>query len=186
MNNWTDKLRIILERWASHVVALIILIVVIRYILKNQVKELRTDGSQPARDGNGSLYYVGRGSEHESVEILLQRIGWSAYLTRRTSNWERPFLVTVFIVLILTLVQSFQDGQWKMPSVPSLITTGVIVFFVIFMAGSFFFTHGDIYSDFNVRNNTKLIAEKLELDVNFEEPPPIPINGPPDRTLVMF
>ena len=184
-----EYLKVILNKWIAYVVVLIIIFVVIRMIMKDQLKELRTDGDQPSADGNGSLYYLGRGSESDTIETLLQRTSWAAYLTRRTTQWERAFLVTIIILVLYTLIMSFGPGEfptkWKLPSLPNLLVMGIIVFLVVYHVPNFMYVHGDIYNDYNIRNNMKLLANKLNVNVDFGQDPPKPTNNPPDRTLVM-
>lgn len=180
-----DILRVNLDKWKVHIITLIVIAIVIHFVLKNQAKELRTDGEQPSADGNGRLYYLGRGSDKDSIEILLKRTYWSAYLFRRTSNWERSMLMSLFVLFIHTLVISFRKGSWKLPVISDLIITGIIIFFGVYFYTGFNYVHGDIFNDYNVRNNTKLVADKMGLDIDFTSDPPKPLVGPPDRTLVM-
>ena len=178
-----------MNRWIAYVVVLIIVLIVIKKIMQDQHKELRTDGDQISADGNGSLYYLGRGSEEDDVHTLLQRTSWAAYLTRRTAQWERAFLVTVIVLVLYTLIMSFGPGEypskWKLPLLPNLIVMGVIVFLVVYHVPNFMYVHGDIYNDYNIRNNMRILAYKVGVQVDFGQDPPKPTNNPPDRTLVM-
>ncbi len=175
-----DNLQLFFKKWITTIVIVIIVIIVIHLIIVNQKKELRTDGDQPSADGNGSLFYLGRGSEDDSIETLLQRTSWSAYLTKRKSRWERTILITIITEILLIGI------YWrKIPPIMDLVVTSVIIFFVVHMVPNFLYTHGDIYNDANIRNNTHLIAKKLGLDVNFGADLPVPTNSPPDRLDVM-
>jgi len=156
-------------------------------VYKHQIEELRSDGTErESADGNGSIYFFGRGSQDDSIETLLKRISWSAYLFRRTSNWERVFIMTVIATFLLTLITSYQNGKWKMPSAPTMIITGVIIFFVVFFTEGFLFVHGDVYSAYYIRQNAHLLAGKLNLPIDFSRDPPNPTTGPPDRINVMI
>lgn len=165
----------------SYIVLVIVVLIILVYIKKDQIRQLRTDGEQPSRDGNGSLYYLGRGSEHDSVATLLHRISWSAYLRKRTERWERIFIVTFFIVLILMFLVWSPSER----TVVRIVTTGVVVFFVAYMLENFMYIHGDIYNDANIRGDAKLVASKLGLKVDFDSDPPKPTSDAIDRVNVM-
>ena len=47
------------------------------------------------------------------------------------------------------------------------------------------YVHGDIYNDANIRNNTTLLASKLDLNTNFSGKPPPPTSKAPDRVKIM-
>lgn len=162
------------------IVLFIIIAVIIYYIIQSQKYQIRTDGTFPSADGNGSLYYLGRGSEDDSIETLIHRTYWAAYLNKRTQKWERVFLITTVIVVLLFAI------RWKgFPSAMKTFTYFTIIFFVIFMMQNFLYVHGDIYNDAYIRKNMTLISEKLSLDPNFTEDPPFPTNSAPDRLEVM-
>jgi hypothetical protein len=168
------------QKWLAHIILVIVIFVVLIVIIQTQQRELRTDGTQKSTDGNGSLYYYGRGSDGDSVDMLLLRTYWSAYLQKRLERWQRVFLITLFILIILMTI------VWKRcPSVPKILVTSSIVFFVIYMLENFMYIHGDIYNDANIRNNTKLLANKLNLDVDFNRKPPAPLSDAPDRVTIM-
>ena len=164
----------------AHIILVIVIFIVLIVIIQTQQYELRTDGPQKSTDGNGSLYYYGRGSEADPIDVLLLRTYWSAYLQKRLERWQRVFLITLFIVIILITI------VWKKtPSVPKILVVGTVVFFVIYMLENFMYIHGDIYNDANIRNNTKLVASKLGLDVNFDQKPGAPLSDAPDRVTIM-
>ena len=184
-----DNFIVTLSKWKYHLIVILIVMIVIRLIIKHQATELRSDSTcEPERapaDGNGSLFYLGRGSEDDTIETLLKRTSWVAYLSKRTSHWQRIFITTFVIMFMYTLICSFKGDRWELPALNHLLITWVIIYFVLFFSRDFYYVHGDIMADFTVRNNVKLIASKLNLDVDFSSDPPKPTNGPPDRVLVM-
>lgn len=181
-----DNFIVTLNKWKYHLIVILIVMIVMKLIIKHQAKELRSAGSHlTSADGNGSLFYLGRGSEDDSIETLLKRTSWVAYLSKRTSHWQRIFITTFVIMFMYTLICSFKGSRWELPALNHLLITWVIIYFVLFFSRDFMFVHGDIFADYAIRNNVKLIASKLNLDVDFSSDPPNPTNGPPDRVLVM-
>lgn len=161
-------------------VLITVVIIVFLMIRKSQTKQIRTDGTLKSADGNGSLYYQGRGCDDENVETILRRTYWAAYLHKRTPNWERVFIMVLLsMILMMTLI-------WKkFASAPKIIMTGFVLFFSIYMVDNFLYVHGDIYNDANIRNNVKLIAKKLRRDIDFTSELKVPTCEAPDRTTVM-
>lgn len=175
------KLDVFSKENLSLIILIIIVVAILLYIKKDQIRQLRTDGNQKSSDGNGSLYFLGRGSDQDDIETLLHRISWSAYLRKRTERWQRVFIITFFVVLILTVL--IFDHQER--TVPKLVAIGVVVFFCVYMLENFMYIHGDIYNDANIRGNAKLIAKKLNLDVKFDQDPPKPQSEAIDRVNIM-
>jgi hypothetical protein len=169
-----------LREWLGHFILVVIVIIVFIMVRKSQTKQIRTDGSLPSADGNGTLYYPGRGCEDDDVDTLLQRTFWAAYLKKRTPNWERVFIMVLLcIIIFIALV-------WrKFPSVPKILMTGFVIFFAVYMVDNFLYVHGDIYNDANIRNNMKLVAKKLGRDVDFKSSLKTPTCAAPDRVNVM-
>lgn len=169
-----------LRRWAGHLILIVIVLLVLYFIWKDQMKQTRTDGTFPSADGNGTLYYPGRGCQDDDVSTLLVRTYWSAYLNKRIVKWERVFVMCFFIILILSVL------VWKqIPSLSKILVTGIIIFFVVYMVENFLYIHGDLYNDANIRNNSKLLASKLGLNVDFTKSPANPTCPAPDRVTVM-
>jgi len=169
-----------LRKWLAHIILIVIVILVILMIRKSQSKQIRTDGNLPSADGNGSLYYKGRGCEDEDVHTLLNRTYWSAYLHKRTPKWERVFIITFLTIIILMVL------VWrKFASVPKILMTGFVIFFSVYMVDNFLYVHGDMYNDANIRNNVKLIASKMNMKVDFSEIPTVPTCAAPDRVNAM-
>lgn len=175
-----------LRKYLAYIILIVIVVAVLLYIKKDQVRQLRTDGEQESRDGNGSLYYLGRGSEEDDVATLLHRISWSAYLRKRVEKWERVFIITfVVVILLMLLVWKKGDGPNGLTSVPMILATGVAIFFAVYMLENFMYIHGDIYNDANIRGNAKLVASKLGLKIDFDSDPPKPKSDAIDRVNIM-
>ena len=169
-----------LKKWLPHIILLIVVIIVFTMIRTSQTKQIRTDGTLPSADGNGTLYSLGRGCDDDNVDTLLKRTYWAAYLHKRTPNWER-----VFITVLLTII-IFMALVWKkFASVPKILITGFVVFFAVYMVDNFLYTHGDIYNDAYIRNNVKLVAQKLGHEVDFTSSLSAPTCRAPDRITVM-
>lgn len=171
---------VFLRRWTVHIVFIIVVLIVLYFVWKDQMKQTRTDGRFPSADGNGSLYYPGRGCQDDDVETLIARTYWAAYLNKRVVKWERVFVMSFFIVVIMLAL------VWKkVASVQKMLLTGIIVFFVVYMVENFLYIHGDLYNDANIRNNSKLLASKLGLNVDFVRTPKDPSCPAPDRVTIM-
>jgi Ca2+/Na+ antiporter len=178
MENW----QLFLKKWSGHIILVIVVLIVFIYVRRDQKRQLR-HGHDPDRldkDGNGDLFYFGRGSEQDDLKTLLHRTYWSAYLKKRTEKWERAFLITLFTTIMLVLV------VWrKLPSAPKIAMTAVVVFFVAYMLDNFLYVHGDIYNDYNIRQNMRLAVKKVDRYVDLDSNPSPPLIDPPDRTEVM-
>lgn len=168
------------RKWTAHIILLVVIVIIFYMVWKDQMRQLRSDGKFPSADGNGHLYYPGRGCEDDNVSTLIARTYWAAYLNKRVVKWERVFIITVFTILILMAL------LWRrLVSVPKILITGLIVFFVVFMLENFMYVHGDIYNDANIRNNSILLASKLGLNIDFQTQPRDPTCGAPDRVSIM-
>lgn len=176
---WSD-LEVWLKKWLHHIILLIVIVIVFKMIRRSQTKQIRTDGTLPSADGNGTLYYLGRGCNDDNVDTLLKRTYWAAYLHKRTPNWERVFIMVLLTVIIFMVL------VWKkFASVPKILITGFVVFFAVYMVDNFLYVHGDIYNDAYIRNNVKLMAQKLGRDVDFNSSLSTPTCEAPDRIAVM-
>ncbi len=151
------------SRWKTYkfhyIIILIIIILIIIYIVFiSQPIELKGDDTRMHEDGNGTIFYKGRGSEDESVEELLNRIEWSSYLFKRTSLIDRTLLIsiTLTIVIILLIFRS-------LPKPTDIVLLIIVIFVIIFAIINFFYVHGDIYNDYYIKNNVHLIRDKLNL-----------------------
>lgn len=177
------------HKYFAHIVFVVIILIILVYISKAQKRELRTDGSQPSKDGNGSLYYRSRPGPADSVETILQRIHWTSTLHKRTANWQRAFItatiITVIIVFVLFFGQFGAEKGRNMPSAVLIISVFIIILIVTYFVPNFNYTHGDAFSDYNLRQSAKLIADKLNLKVNLKAEPPAPTVDAPDRVDVM-
>lgn len=167
--------------WTEWALLLLVVLKVCNVISRDQRRELRkNDSSQDDADGNGASFYLGRGSKEDSVETLLQRTYWSAYIRKRTTYWQRAFIVALMsVVLIVLLIRR------DTPSIADVALTGIVIFACVYMVTNFFYIHGDIYNDANIRSNIRLIAGKLGSPVDLEQIPPLPTSDPTDRLDVM-
>ena len=174
------------HKYFAHIVFVVIILIILVYISKAQKRELRTDGSQPSKDGNGSLYFRGRSDPADEIGTILQRISWNATLFKRTSQWQRAFVTAVIITVLLTFVIFFGKlGQRdrNLPPLTLIVSTLIIVFIVTLFVPNFLFTHGDVYATGYTREGAKIIAKKLNLNVDLKADPPKPLSDiPPDRT----
>jgi hypothetical protein len=168
------------KKWLPHLILLVVVVVVFMMIRKSQTRQIRTDGTLPSADGNGTLYALGRGCEEDDVNTLLQRTYWAAYLHKRTPNWERVFVMVLLAIIILMAL------VWKkVASVPKILMTGFVIFLSVYMVDTFLYVHGDMYNDAYIRTNVKLMATKLGRDVDFTSDLPAPTCEAPDRVAVM-
>ena len=55
-------------------------------------------------DGNGTYQHKGRGSEDDSVEILLRRIDWLGKNGRNRSVYPLAYVISYFVVLSVFLI----------------------------------------------------------------------------------
>ena len=170
------------ERWDEykvHYIVIIIVVVGVIWLTFNVHKrELRTNGEYDSVDGNGESHYLGRGDKSESIEVLLNRIQWSAYLERRTSFWARAVIATVIIVILIMFLV-YRD----LPKPTDIVIMLFVVFIPLYAINSFFYVHSDMYNDFYIKNNASLIQDKLGL--HYSEPPEPVDPLPPDRPYVM-
>lgn len=158
-------------------VLIFVVILVLYFIIKMILKEIRSDGSVDARDGNGSSQLLGRGSESDSVEVLVNRIEWSAYLEKRISFWGRALIMTFIIALIISIMSK---KDYKTAS--EILLLFFMIFVPILSVHSFFYTHADVYNDYYIKTNAELLRSKLGLQ---KYDPPSPDSDSPDRPLVM-
>lgn len=164
---------------AAYIIMIITVLLVIVYIHYAKMRESKGYGipGRKTADGNGTAYYHGRGGKGDSVSELLDRIDWSSYLEKRITMWYRMFMVTVIaIALIVVIVLR------KLPTPPALILLSVSIFIPFYASHQLHYVHGDIYNDYYIRRNVRLLRAKLGLK-RFDVPePPDKI---PSRTRVM-
>ena len=135
-----------------------------------------SDSGRPVHEGNGDAYYKTRGSEQDSVEMLLNRIEWNTDFNKRYSYWPRVLLATVISVLLISILV-----YRKMPPISHIVLMIIIIFVVFYATGQYMYTHGDIYRDFYTRDDVNLIRKKLGLPAG---EPSEPINNFPSDKLL--
>lgn len=155
------------EVFISYFIFSIIIFILTYKIICQQCLELRGNGKLYSKiDGNGKIYSLGRGSEDEEIEVILQRIYWSTYLRKRTSIINRTFLMTILISIGIIL-----SIYTIIPPVIDIIIIIIVIFVLSFMFNNFMYVHGDIHNDGNIRNNIKLLAKKMNLKLNLNKDP---------------
>ena len=144
------------DRYKYHyIVILVIIILLVIIVYQRQEDELKDDEN---RDGNGSLYRMGRGSEDDDIGELLDRIEWSTYLEQRTSTHERYFLTTVIVVILIILLL-----YRKLPHPGEIVLLFILVFIPFYALFNFFFVHGDMYNSYYIKNNVEILRGKLDV-----------------------
>lgn len=164
----------------AYLILLIVIVVLIIYTHNAKMKETKgknVHGRKPM-DGNGEAYYYGRGSDHDTVSQLLDRIDWSTYLEKRTAYWNRLFL-TVLIVSVLIFLFVWR----KIPHPSMAIFLFLAIFIPIYASHQFDYVHGDIYNDYHIKHNVELLRKKLGAEKRAF--PPKPTDHIPSRTTVM-
>ena len=163
-------------KW-HYVVILVIIIAIIIYIYMTQEKELRGGGHRKRGDGNGDIYYLGRGNNNDPPNVLIDRIDWAAYLEKRVTLWQRIFVGTLAAMFFVILL-----GMRKLPTPGTIVIIFISIFIPIYAVHQLFYVHGDVYNDFYIRTNAQLLRDEFGFDKNF---PPEPIDNIPDRPYVM-
>lgn len=171
------------SNWSKHkleyAIILIVVILIIVYVSRHKSREKRGRGikNRTVADGNGEAYYYGRGSKHDSIPELLDRIDWSTYLDKRITLWYRTIIIT-FIAMLL--VMAFVVKRLLRPT--EMIVLFFVIFVPLFAAHQLDYVHGDIYNDYYIKHNVELIREKLGVEKGKVRKPK---NEPPPRTAVM-
>jgi hypothetical protein len=164
-------------KWA-YLTIMIVIVLVLIFIIRGVDLESKGSGILPKKDGNGNSHCMGRGHSDDSVEELLDRIEWSSYLDRRIGFWKRIFPATIIATGIIMLV-----GYRSIPKPGIIIATAVAMFIPFYMARQLYYVHSDVYNDYYIKNNVKLLRAKLHLHKgNVREPRS---EMPPTRTVVM-
>jgi hypothetical protein len=176
-----EKLYFDTSNWQKYKVhyfiILIVVIIIVIIIMNHQEVEQRGRGKRTRGDGNGDIYYLGRGSEQDSVAVLIDRIEWSAYLDKRTTLWQRV-IITTFVVMFFVIALVLR----KLPTPGTIILLFFTIFIPIYATHQLFYVHGDVYNDYYIKTNAELLREKLNLEKN---DPPEPADNIPDRPYVM-
>lgn len=164
----------------QYIVIIVILLAVAIYCYYQQYEERNgpPPGSDFEKEGNGEIYYRGRGSDTDDIEVLLDRIDWLANTESRITWWTRMMFPTLFITLaVVTLV--FR----RLPKPFELVLLIILIFMFSLLFHSYFYTHGDYYVDAYLESNTALIRDKLNIQqpIGINEPPPPQTNDIPDR-----
>lgn len=137
-------------------VILFILIVGIHLFLRN---EIYCNGIEREKiEGNGDIYYMGRGNDSENISLLLHRTTWLTDSNKRISWWLR-ILEGSLISLLLIILLIYKC----LPSIYDIIMIIVITFAAFFSIQQYYHTHGDVYISAYTRKNLQLIREKLSL-----------------------
>jgi len=161
-----------------YIVIAIIVIIILIYIHNCQDQELTGCKTRQRGDGNGDIYYLGRGDINDDISTLVDRTQWASYLDKRVTFWQRIFVATIVAMIFVILL-----AMRKLPTPGGIIILFFCIFVPIYAVHQLFYVHGDVYNDFYIKNNMELIREKLGLEKN---EPPIPIlENPPDRPRVM-
>lgn len=161
----------------TYIVITLVVIAVCIFISKDKIRATKGSGNRPRKDGNGDIYYLGRGNRHDSAEELLDRIEWSTYLEKRVSLWQRHFVISLIIAALVVLL--------IMRSVPSpgiFVLLVIVIFIPLYAAHNLFYVHGDIYNDYYIKDNVDRLRHIFGFKKGF---PSEPEDNIPDRIKVM-
>ena len=152
-SNWSKY------KW-HYVIIVIVVTAIIVWIYFAQYEERNgpPPGSDFSKEGNGCIYYKGRGSEDDSVAVLLDRLEWLSRLERRITWWQRMVIPTA-IVTVLVILIVFRG----LPTPTQIILLIIVIFLPFILFHAFYHTHGDYYMFYYVRKDTQLIRDKLKL-----------------------
>lgn len=156
-----------------YLVIILVLVLVLIHVIKTQRSELSGHGKRKNADGNGDIYYLGRGSKNDSTAELLDRIDWASYLDKRVTKWQRTFMITLIVMILVILIV-----LRKIPAPSTFILLFVAIFIPIYASNNMLYVHGDMYNDHYIKNNVTLLRQKLGLKKNL---PSEPKSDAPDR-----
>lgn len=163
-----------------YIVIIVIVIIIMKLINGGMMRECKGKGipGRPILDGNGTAYNQGRGSESDSISTLLDRIDWASYVDKRTTLWYKVFIISLIVSALISLLV-----LRKIPSPMEFAMTMICVFIPIYAIHQHRYVHGDIYNDYNIKNNADIIRSKL----NLEKGKKVPVANcrPPKRRDVM-
>lgn len=160
-----------------YIVIAIIVIIILVYIHSCQEQELRGSASRARGDGNGDIYYLGRGNIHDEVNTLVDRTQWCSYLDKRVTFWQRIFVATIVAMIFVILL-----AMRKLPTPGGIVILFFCIFVPVYAVHQLFYVHGDVYNDYYIKTNMELIRDKLGFE---KSTPPDPIDNIPDRPFVM-
>lgn len=133
-------------------------------------------------DGNGKYQYKGRGSEKESIQVLLSRIDWLA-----KNNLNKPIYITSYIIsylLILgVMVVMYATSKYILNAWEYVILL-IVAFIITFSITNLIGFHSDRYPSYYIRNNISYIADKLSLKIKDNPGNPSNCTKIPHRTYI--
>lgn len=156
-----------------YLIIIVVIVLVLIHVIKSQRRELSGHGKRKNADGNGDIYYLGRGSKDDSPAELLDRIDWASYLDKRVTKWQRTFIITLIIMFLVILIV-----LKKIPTPATFILLFVTVFIPIYASNNMLYVHGDMYNDHYIKNNVNLLRQKFGYK---KHAPKEPQSSAPDR-----
>ncbi len=166
------------EHKMAYIVIAIIIVLLIIYVKRKQIKEHTTNNGRKKADGNGDAYYLGRGSDEDSIGELLDRIEWSTYLNNRVTYWYRVFMISIIITAIVICFV-----MRKLPTPGVTILLFFVIFIPIYAVHQLQYVHGDVYNDHYIKRNVETLRKKLNLKKQHPKQPKE--DNIPDRVNVM-
>lgn len=137
----------------SYVIIILVIAFVISCIWRDQKRQML---GCSGRDGDGELYGKGRSDKKDNVGNLLDRIEWSTYLEKRLAIWQRIFIMSVIIELLII----FLIIRCVPPPGTALLLL-ILIFVPIWCTHHFMYVHGDAYNDYYITQNVRKVRKKL-------------------------
>lgn len=131
-------------------------------------------------EANGRYRHKGRGSDEDDVQTLLNRIDWLGknghikYLY--STSYISAYLITLAVFFILFGFVDFFPTEWE------IILILLVSFLISYSVTAVIGFHDDRYPYYYIRNNVKLIQDKMNW--RSEDPPKPKTNYVPHRTVI--
>lgn len=131
-------------------------------------------------DGNGVYQYKGRGSDSETIEVLLQRISWAASNGPKKYIFSMAYIIA-FVSTIAVFLLLYSCGR-NSPNVYEFLLVLLVIYLTTFSILGLFRFHTDRYPYFYIKQNAMRLQQILKCNAG---DPPLPTNQPiPHRTVM--
>lgn len=149
------------------------------YLMYVDWTSARCDPDEVCKDGNGCIHYLGRKNKRDEIQDHLDRIDWVAVTNLRTNKIIRAFtqgILMMFFIMVL---------MWRdWPSVVDILLMVGIATMVGLAISKLYDFHADIYPIYYIKDNTKAIRKKLDLEEEKEPKSPGPIRDIPHHSVI--
>jgi hypothetical protein len=137
------------------IIILLICAIIVVYIFYQEKKDIAvSEDGKLKGDGYGRLYYAGKGSSDDSIQVLINKINFLSLADSRTKMWRRYFIGSFIISIIVTRT------IYESNSILDFLMTFLVSFITMFGLNAYYTYHCSRYVLTYIKENLNLLTLK--------------------------